>query len=172
MRILAVFTCFNRKEKTETCIRTITAGNPSCSFTFVAADDGSTDGTPEMLEKLQSEFEIHIVRGDGSWFYSGGMHAAMVYALEKLTKDFDYLVMLNDDVTFFAHSIEQMIRQSREQENAVLAYGLGQFGQGLLVKVFSRLVQARLHLGDGQGDGPSLLGVQGGIAQQGVQPSS
>ena len=120
MRILAVFTCFNRKEKTETCIRTITAGNPSCSFTFVAADDGSRDGTPEMLEKLQSEFEIHIVRGDGSWFYSGGMHAAMDYALEKLTMDFDYLVMLNDDVTFFTHSIEQMIRQSRQQGDAVV----------------------------------------------------
>lgn len=120
MKILAVFTCFNRKEKTQKCIGTITAGNPDCQFTFVVADDGSTDGTFEMLQHLQSTQEIHVVRGQGDWFYSGGMHAAMEYALKKLPQDYDYLLMMNDDVEFFHGQIQGMASQSVSQNSAVI----------------------------------------------------
>ena len=51
MRVLAVFTCYNRKEKTKTCIETLVNGNPSCEFSFIAVDDNSTDGTSDMLKK-------------------------------------------------------------------------------------------------------------------------
>ena len=54
----------------------------------------------------------------------------------------------------------------------LLPDGLGQLGQGFLVKVFSGLVQARLHLGDGEGHRAALLGVQGAVTQQRIQPSS
>ena len=48
--------------------------------------------------------------------------------------------------------------------------GLGQIGQGLRVKALSRLIQAGLHLGDGQRDGALPLGGQVRVAEQGIQP--
>ena len=120
MKVLSIFTCFNRKEKTQKCIETITDGNPECEFTFVVADDGSTDGTHEMLQNLQTRFDIHIVRGTGDWFYSGGMHAGMEYALQRLSHNYDYMLMMNDDVEFFQNSIQRLISQSIYQNNAVV----------------------------------------------------
>lgn len=120
MKVLAIFTCFNRKEKTKKCIETITTGNPECQFTFVVADDGSTDGTYEMLQDMQSAYSIHVLRGNGDWFYSGGMNAGMDYALQNLPHDFDYLLMMNDDVEFFDKSIQSMISQSIQQKDAVI----------------------------------------------------
>ena len=52
------------------------------------------------------------------------------------------------------------------------ADGLGQGGQGLLVEAFAGLLEPRLYLGDGEEDGASLLGLEGGIPQQGAQASS
>lgn len=120
MKILAIFTCFNRKEKTKKCIETITTGNPECDFTFVIADDGSTDGTNEVLQDMQSIYSIHTLRGEGDWFYSGGMNEGMNYALQKLSHDFDYMLMMNDDVEFFENSIQCMISQSISRGDAVV----------------------------------------------------
>lgn len=120
MKVLAIFTCFNRKDKTKQCIETITTGNPECDFTFVVADDGSTDGTYELLQDMQLAYSIHVLRGKGDWFYSGGMHAGMEYALQNLPHDFDYMLMMNDDVEFFDSSIQCMISQSTLQKDAVV----------------------------------------------------
>lgn len=121
MKVLAIFTCFNRKEKTKQCIETITTGNPECDFTFVVADDGSTDGTYELLQDMQLAYSIYVLRGKGDWFYSGGMYVAMKYALQNLPHDFEYLLMMNDDVEFFEESIQNMISQSISQGNSVVA---------------------------------------------------
>lgn len=121
MKIIAIFACYNRKEKTQKCIETIVAGNPLCEFTFVVVDDGSTDGTGDMLQHLCPKYEIHVVKGPGNWFYSGGMNAGMEYALQNLPHDFDYLLMMNDDVVFFEDSIQSMISQSITQENSIVA---------------------------------------------------
>ena len=48
--VLALFTCFNRKEKTRQAIKTLVSGNPALRFSFLVVDDGSTDGTDRMLE--------------------------------------------------------------------------------------------------------------------------
>lgn len=127
MKIIAVFTCFNRKAKTKNCIHTLATGNPGCEFTFVAVDDNSTDGTSEMLEALQKEgYDIHLLKGNGSLFYSGGMRLGMEYVLERAeagkedSNKYEYLLMLNDDVDFYENSIEKMAAQSKEQGNAVI----------------------------------------------------
>ena len=120
MEILAIFTCFNRCEKTKKCIETITSGNPGCNFTFVVAGDGSTDGTFEMLQRMKERFPIHVLRGTGQWYYSGGMRAGMEYALQELPGGFDYLLMINDDVSFFDNSIQKLICQSRQQDGSLV----------------------------------------------------
>ena len=45
MKIVVVFTCFNRKEKTLKCVERLIEGNKRIDFKFIIVDDGSTDGT-------------------------------------------------------------------------------------------------------------------------------
>ena len=146
--ILALLTCFNRKEKTEQSIRSIVRDNPDCRISFVITDDNSTDGTIQMLEEMKAVFDIHILKGNGSLFYSGGMCLAMQYAKEKMKQSYDYMLMMNDDVEFFNHSIEKMIAQSIVQNNAIIAgamknddgslsYGAVKYIQGIKYRTLS-----------------------------------
>ena len=106
-RVLALFTCFNRKEKSVHAVESLISGNPQMDFTFLVVDDGSTDGTAEALQK----FPVRILRGDGSLFYSRGMGLGMDTLLREKT-DYDYLLMMNDDVAFFPRCIEALATQS------------------------------------------------------------
>lgn len=53
MKMLAIFTCYNRKEKTIASINNLISGNPNIEFKFVVVDDNSTDGTKAALEKIR-----------------------------------------------------------------------------------------------------------------------
>lgn len=119
-RILTMLTCHNRKEKTERCLYTLSEQNSKCEFTFIVVDDGSTDGTMEMLIEQKKELDIHILKGDGNLFYSGGMHRGMKYALDNNMCDYDYYLLVNDDVDFFTEAISKLILQSQEQDEAVV----------------------------------------------------
>lgn len=118
--VLALFTCFNRKDKTEQSIRSIVRENPECRISFVIADDNSTDGTFQMLKAMKAEFDIHVLEGNGTLFYSGGMRLAMQYAKVQIKQPYDYMLMMNDDVEFLNGSIEKMIAQSIAQSNAII----------------------------------------------------
>lgn len=117
--ILCIMTCFNRKKNTLKVINDIVDQNPRCIFRFVILDDNSTDGTYEELESIKSEFNITVLRGTGSMFYSGGMRKAMLFAAESMPPC-DYCVLMNDDINLYSHCIEKMIDQSRRQNNAVI----------------------------------------------------
>lgn len=120
MDIVVIFTCYNRKKKTETCIHTLVSGNPRCHFTFVVVDDKSTDGTIEMLKKIREKYDIHILHGNGRLFYSGGMRLGMQYVLQKCSQDYDYVLLINDDVAFLEDSIEKMVVQSKDQSSSII----------------------------------------------------
>ena len=117
--VLALFTCFNRKEKTRQAVRGLVEGNPDISFSFVVVDDGSTDGTAEMLESEDFGARIRVLHGDGTLFYSGGMIMGMEEILSS-GQEAEYLLMMNDDVEFYPTCIQKLIAQSRAQGEAVI----------------------------------------------------
>lgn len=119
MKITVVFTCFNRKSKTLECVKRLSEGNQNIDFEFVIVDDGSTDGTGAALRELDAAEKLQIINSGGNCFYSGGMHLGMVYILNRNEKS-DYLLMVNDDVSFFDHSIEKLTEQSQKKGNAVI----------------------------------------------------
>ena len=107
IRILGLMTCYNRKEKTLNALNHLIKGNPEVAFSFVVADDGSTDGTFEALQKIPN---LMIVRGDGNLFYSGGMRLAIAEA-KKMNHTFDYCLLFNDDVEFFEYAIMNLCKK-------------------------------------------------------------
>ena len=117
--VLALFTCFNRKEKTRQAVRGLVEGNPEVQFSFVIVDDASTDGTSEMLKTEDFGAPIQVIQGTGGLFYSGGMALGMEKIL-KSGQEAQYLLMMNDDVEFDPGCIRRLIAQSKAQGNAVI----------------------------------------------------
>lgn len=107
-KIAIVFTCFNRKSKTEQCLNLINEQLYRLSHRVTArifcCDDGSTDGTYEMLKSKYNN--ITVIRGTGNLFWAKGMAEAMEVAERSVP---DFYLMINDDVIFFRDAIEIML---------------------------------------------------------------
>ena len=110
IKILALATCFNRKEKTIKAINSLVNGNRSIEFSFIICDDKSTDGTKELLEKYEN---VKVVNGTGKLFWCGGMRRTIEYALHEERK-YDYCLFFNDDVDFFDGTIERIVNKAKD----------------------------------------------------------
>lgn len=119
MKITVVLTCFNRKAKTLECVKRLVEGNKNIQFDFVIADDGSTDGTAEALKASDYANRIEVVETKGNCYYSGGMYLGMKCILEKEVQA-DYVLMVNDDVSFFEGTIQELIEQSKQSDDSVI----------------------------------------------------
>ncbi len=95
-KIAVLLTCFNRKDKTIACLKSMYnaewPGNFSTKVYLV--DDGSTDGTADAVKEAFPQ--VQVIRGSGSLFWAGGMRMAWNTARSEDT--FDAYLLLNDDV--------------------------------------------------------------------------
>lgn len=111
MKVCVMLTCFNRKDKTLNCIKSLISGN-KCQVDFIVVDDGSTDGTGAALEDMAKELyerdsehsSIEVITTPGGLYYSGGMRRAMEAAKARYGSDVgnapDFFILANDDVEF------------------------------------------------------------------------
>ena len=88
MHIAVIITCHNRKEKTLHCLTNLfeakkAYGHNEVRLAVFLTDDGCTDGTAEAVDQLFDRHEIHIIKGDGSLYWPGGMRAARREALKE-----------------------------------------------------------------------------------------
>ena len=125
--VLGLMTCYNRKEKTLRALENLIRGNTEIEFSFIVADDGSSDGTYEEMQKIP---QTKVIRGTGDWFYSGGMRAVIEEAKNDANR-YDYCLFFNDDVDFFESAIEKLCEKEKNviwvgptsDEDGKLSYG-------------------------------------------------
>ncbi len=99
--IAVLLTCFNRKEKTLSCLTQLFILKSNLDVYLV--DDGSTDGTGKAILK---EFpQVHLIEGSGNLFWNRGMYLAWEEASEK---GYDYYLWLNDDVLLYQNCFEEL----------------------------------------------------------------
>lgn len=117
MKVTVIFTCFNRKEKSLKCIKSLENKNPEIEFQFIVVDDNSTDGTREAIQGLDSN--VRIIRGTGSLYWAGGMRRGIE---EYLKRDFgsQYVLLVNDDVEFYDGIVSKLISKSLKNDNSVV----------------------------------------------------
>lgn len=117
MKVTVIFTCFNRKEKSLKCIKTLTGQDLEIEYQFIVVDDNSTDGTAEAILALKNN--VVLLRGNGSLYWAGGMRKGIKAYLESVY-DSEYVLLVNDDVEFFEGIVNKLIAESKEKKDAVI----------------------------------------------------
>ncbi len=102
-KIAVVLAVHNRRDLTERFLKTIVQQSFN-SYQIVVVDDGSTDGTSEMIERYFPQ--VHLLKGDGSLWWSASTNMAVEYAIGKLNAQ--YICTMNDDTEADFRLLEEL----------------------------------------------------------------
>lgn len=116
MNIAVLYTCFNRKEKTLSSLNALYVSlskynleaQDKANIEVFLTDDGCTDGTSDAIKKTYVDKDIHILKGDGTLFWAGGMRLAWKEALKRHT-EWDFYLLINDDTDIFDTCIQELM---------------------------------------------------------------
>jgi GT2 family glycosyltransferase len=119
---IASLTCsYNRKEKTTSFLTSLLAQPLPNGYKLdvYLLDDKSSDGTADYV---RTNFPaVNVIDGTGSLYWAGGMRKVWGEASKK--GDYDFFLLLNDDVTLANDSIIKLIdayNRSEAAENVIL----------------------------------------------------
>lgn len=117
MKIAALLTCFNRKEKTDKCLSSLF--NILKNIDVYLVDDNSKDGTFELISNKYPE--VKLIKGNGQLFWNRGMHLAWVEALKR---NYDFYLWLNDDIELYPFFINELLNCEQYGNNQCIVSGL------------------------------------------------
>jgi GT2 family glycosyltransferase len=118
LSIAVLLTCFNRREKTLSCLRRLAAQDLPAGhrLEIFLVDDGCTDGTGEAV---RAEFpHVRVIQGTGSLYWAGGMRLAWAEAAKTQP---DYFLLLNDDTEIVPEAIATLLAITGPPEARVIA---------------------------------------------------
>lgn len=105
---------YNRREFTRNYLRALSQQSDQ-NFKVVIVDDGSTDGTAEMIE---SEFpEVILLKEKGDLWWAEATNVGVKYAIQHGA---DYIMTLNDDTIPQKEYVEKMHYWCTQKPNALL----------------------------------------------------
>ncbi|OGY79302.1 MAG: hypothetical protein A3B74_00435 [Candidatus Kerfeldbacteria bacterium RIFCSPHIGHO2_02_FULL_42_14] len=113
--IFVIIAVYNRIEATLECLESLEKQTYR-DFNITIIDDGSTDGSATMIRKRYPT--IHILKGDGNLWWTGAMHWGVENVLQRTQKG-DFILSLNNDVTFTPNYLEQLKKTSEKYGRAV-----------------------------------------------------
>lgn len=114
--IHVVIPVHNRKGLTERCLETLTAQQYNPLF-IVVVDDGSTDGTADMI---RAKFpNVSVEQGDGTLWWSGAVNKGISAILQRGGPD-DYVLLLNNDVEVGPEYVERLVMAALSRPRSLI----------------------------------------------------
>lgn len=115
--LAVLLTCHNRKDKTLSCLKSLSeqVDREDGPVQVYLVDDASTDGTAEAVTRQFGD--VHLLQGDGTLFWNGGMRKAFQTASEK---GYDYYLWLNDDTELLGDALDRLLSIAREYPGAII----------------------------------------------------
>ena len=114
MNIYTIIPVHNRKKLTEKCLECLYS-QTFRNFKIIVFDDGSSDGTEEMIKGKYPD--VILLKGDGNCWWSRSVNEGIKYALANSA---DYILLLNDDVTVKEDYIKSFINVAEKQPNIIM----------------------------------------------------
>jgi GT2 family glycosyltransferase len=112
--ICVVIPVHNRIKFTRECLNSLRNQVQLADY-IIVVDDGSTDGTKEML---RDEFpEVIVLRGNGTLFWTAAINIGINHALSLGT---DYVLTMNNDTIASQDFVKKMAEGARQEPNALL----------------------------------------------------
>jgi len=107
LRIASLACSFNRREKTATFLRSLSAQHIPEGYTLdiYLLDDNSSDGTAEYVRKNFPS--VTVINGNGWLYWAGGMRKVWGEALKN--GPYDFYLLLNDDVTLADNALDKLL---------------------------------------------------------------
>jgi N-acetylglucosaminyl-diphospho-decaprenol L-rhamnosyltransferase len=115
-RIYIVLPVYNRRLLVERFLNRLNE-QTFRNFTVIVVDDGSTDGTATLIEKRFSN--VHLLRGDGSLWWTGATNVGIRHAMKHSTKD-DAILIINDDLEISPDYLESLYRVWNSMPNTLI----------------------------------------------------
>jgi GT2 family glycosyltransferase len=119
--LAVLITCYNRREETINCLRTLYRCNLPDYLTMdiFLVDDGSSDGTSDAIKV---EFPlVRVIQGNGQLFWNRGMILAWTNASK--IKKYDFYLWLNDDTILTPLAIKILFEGSEKYNKQSILIG-------------------------------------------------
>lgn len=116
-KIYIILPVHNRREITRRfieCLKVQTYKN----FHLLLIDDGSIDGTAEMIQgQIRS---VTVIKGKGDWWWAGSLQQGYQWLRSQKSSLSDVILIINDDTEFDADFLETGIELLKNQERTLL----------------------------------------------------
>jgi GT2 family glycosyltransferase/glycosyltransferase involved in cell wall biosynthesis len=100
-RVSIILLCYNKLELTRACIESLAQTDPKVDYEVIVVDNGSEDETPNYLECLEGDVQVHRIYPNVG-FIRGNNQGA------KLARG-EFLLFLNNDTVLLPNWLEPMV---------------------------------------------------------------
>ncbi|MHA6249947.1 glycosyltransferase family 2 protein [Pontibacter sp. CAU 1760] len=112
--IYIVIPVFNRKHFTQACLQSLQRGTNQ-QYKVIVVDDGSTDGTAEMLR--QDFPEVTVLKTEGNLFWTASVNLGIRHALQSGAS---YVMTLNNDLEVAPDFIQNTYKWIAAKPDAII----------------------------------------------------
>lgn len=106
-------------------------------FHLVLIDDGSTDGTADMVREQISS--VTVIRGKGNWWWAGSLQQGYLWIQKQNISQNNIVLIINDDTIFEPDFIEKAVMLLADQKKMLVCAYYYSLQDG-------RLIDSGLHI--------------------------
>ena len=116
----------NRKDITKKFISSLLKQNYQ-NYHLILIDDGSTDGTADIVSQNIPPEKLTILSGKGNWWWGGSLHQGYKWIKKNKINPEDLVLMMNDDTIFEPDFLTKGIELiTKSTKTLLLAYSYSQ----------------------------------------------